>query len=174
MASAKQLIQKPSTQGDKKYIEFLRLRIYGTITLMAANAGLLLQGDARLRQSFIVILTTTFGLWLAGLVSVFIAHRIVHEKPASKTTVLHELNVHRGVLLAGLPSVIMLLLALMNVVELQTALITNIAVAVTSLTIATVRAAKSTSENTFMVAILSITAQTIVGLLIVAAKFSAK
>lgn len=174
MASAKQLVIKPSKQGPKKHTEFLRLQIYGTITLMAANAGLLLQQDIKLRQAFIVILSTAFGLWLAGLVSAFIAHRIVHERSASETTVLHELNVHRGILFAAVPSVIMLTIALFDIIEIQTALIANIAVAMTSLTLATVRAAKSTTDNTLLVAVLSVVAQTIVALLIITAKFSAK
>lgn len=174
MAKTKQLLTRPSKQSNTTHTEFLKLRIYGTITLMAANVGLLLQGDTEVRQAVIVILATTFGLWSAGLMSEFIAHRIVHEKATPQTTVLHELNTHRGILLAALPSLITLTLAGLDIIEAQTALIANIALAFTSLTITTARAAKSDTDNKYIVAGLSAIAQIIVALLIVTAKFSAK
>ena len=174
MAKTKQLITRPSKQSNSTHAAFLKLRIYGTITLMAANAGLLLQGETSVRKALIVLLATTFGLWSAGLVSEFIAHRIVHEKAAPKTNVLHELNIHRGILFAAVPSVLTLILASLDIIEVQTALLANVALSITSLTVTTARAAKSETDNKLIVAGVSILAQAIVALLIITAKFSTK
>lgn len=157
----KPIVTKPSQQSREKQAAFMKERLYGAVTLLAVNFGLLAQtgGGLTIKQAFITILTTTFGLWAASLLASVLAYRVVHDKNMPRKDFVYEVTVHRGLLLAAVPSVLMLSLAGLDVIELRTAIIADITLALTAMGVTILRSAK-TESNSFVTAAISIALQT--------------
>lgn len=151
----------------------LKERIYGSVTILAVNVGLLLKADLTLQHAYIAIISTVIGLWLAGLFAVVLAYRVVHDKNMPRREFAHEIAVHRGLLLAGVSSLIMLTLASAHVISLHAAIIADIGLTITAITVTILRAAK-TSSNSVITAVISIGVQIIIAGLIILLKIGAK
>jgi len=154
---------------SREYLaEIFRERIYGSITVLAVNIGLVLKINDGLtvRHAFITIIATIVGLWLAGIFSSVLSYRIVHQKNMPRKQFAHELTVHRGLLMAGWSTLIMLTLAAFGAVSLHTAILTDIILTITALTFTVLRGTKS-GANTFITALISVAIQaTIIGFII--------
>lgn len=160
--------------NDRKLLAALmRERIYGSVTVLAVNIGLLLKTGVTVEHAFIAIITTIVGLWLAGLFASVFSHKIVHGTAISRAEFLHEIIIHRGLLLAGSSSIIMLTLAALNVVSLHSAILTDIVLTITSMTILLLRNTKA-GRNTIITAAISITFQAVIVGAIILLKLSAK
>lgn len=150
--------------------EVLSERIYGAITLLAVNLGLLLNPKyLTLSHAFSVIITTTLGLWAASLFASFMSYRIVHDNFMPKKEFIHSIIIHRGILLSALPSIIFLAFAATGLIKVQTALTVDIALAFTAMTVMILQSAK-THSNSLKNAFLSISIQAVVAVVIIAIK----
>lgn len=169
----KPLVTKPSAQSRQKQADFLRERLYGSITLVAVYFGLLAQMGLRISQAFTVLLTTAFGLWLAGMVATLLAYRITHDKPMPRREFIYELTVHRGLLVAAVPAFLMLCFAGLDLIALRTAIIASLVLGLTSVMVAIIRSAK-TSSNSLVTAAISVAIQAALAILIIALKLGAE
>ena len=150
----------------------MKERIYGAVTLMAVNAGFLLQPNLTVNHAFVIIVSTTLGLWLASMFAAVMAFRLVHDRNMPRDEYVHELTIHRGLLFAAVPSVIMLSLAAFELIELRTAIIADISLAIVAMTVTIIRSAK-TSTNTIQTALISIGLQALVAGIIIVIKLGA-
>ena len=167
--------QLPQNINREHLAEIFRERIYGSITVLAVNVGLLLKVNDGLtvQHAFIAIISTIVGLWLAGIFSSVLSYRIVHEKNMPRSQFTHELTVHQGLLMAGWSSIIMLTLAALSIISLHTAILTDIILTVTALTFTILRGTKS-GTNTFVTALISIAVQAVIVGAVVLLKLGAK
>jgi len=171
--SLKTLVTNPSKQSRERYAAFLKEQIYGSFTLLAVNIGLLIKPGLKVESAFIAVLSTAFGLWLASLLASVIAYRVVHDKNMPRADFIHELTVHRGLLVAAVPSVLMFSLAAFGLIELRTAIIAAVSLAVVGMTVAILRSAK-TKSNSLTTALISIGIQSAVAAAIIFIKLGAK
>ena len=171
--SLKPLVTKPSLQGRERHAAFIKEQIYGSFTLLAVNFGLLVKSDLKVDNAFITIISTAVGLWLASLLASVIAFRVVHDKNMPRTELIHELTIHRGLLISAVPSVLMFSLAAVNLIEIQTAVIAAISLAIVGMTVAILRSAK-TRSNSITTALISIGIQAAVAAIIILIKLGAK
>jgi hypothetical protein len=169
----KPLVTNPTKQSRERYAAFLKEQIYGSFTLLAVNIGLLIKPGLKVESAFIAIFSTAFGLWLASLLASVIAYRVVHDKNMPRTEFVHELTVHRGLLVAAVPSVLMFSLAALDAIELRTAIIAAVSLAVVGMTVAILRSAK-TRSNSLVTALISIGVQAAVAVVIIFIKLGAK
>lgn len=86
---------------------------------------------------------------------------------------IHELAVHRGLLLAAVPSLIMFSLAAFDLVAIKTALIADIILAVIAMTITIFRSGK-TRTNSYVTALVSVAVQAVVAAAIIFVKIGAE
>ena len=171
--SLKPLVTQPSKQGRERHAAFIKEQIYGSFTLLAVNIGLLVKPGIMVRDAAIAIVSTAAGLWLASLLASVIAYRVVHDKNMPRTELVHEFTIHRGLLVAAIPSLLMLALASLTIIEVQTAIIAAISLAIVGMTVAILRSAK-TSSNSLITALISIGIQAAVAALIIFVKLGAK
>ncbi len=159
---------------NREYIAaIIKERIYGSVTVLAVNIGLLLKDDLTVKHAFIAIISTVVGLWLAGLFASVLSHRVVHDENMSRKQFIKELGIHRGLLLAGTSSIIMFSLAAIGLIEIHTAIIIDISLAIVAITITIMRSAK-TSSNSFVTALISIGIQAVIASAIILLKLGAK
>ena len=160
----------PHTSDRELYAEFLRERVYGSITLMAINIGLLLDVERlTVQHAYVVIITTAIGLWAAGLYAEFVAYRVMNDKNMPRSLLVRTIVSHRGILVSAVPSLIILSLAAFGVIELRTALITDILLAITAMTILIIRSA-STSQNNQTTTLIAVAAQALIAACVVGVK----
>lgn len=160
----------PKKHKDHFYAEYLNERIYGSVTLLAVNVGLLLHIESVTALSAIyVILSTTLGLWAASLFALLTSYRIIHKHNMPRKELLHEVLVHRGILMAALPSLTIMTLVLMGVTSLANGLIADIALAVTTLVIAIYRSSL-VKHNNLIESVASVLIHVLVAVFIVALK----
>lgn len=171
--SLKPIVTNPSKQGRERYAAFLKEQIYGSFTLLAVNFGLLLKPDLKISNAFITVLSTALGLWLASLLASVIAYRVVHDKTMPRREFIHDFAVHRGLLVAAVPSMLMFGLAAFDLINIRTAVIAAISLAIVGMTVAILRSAK-TRSNDITTAIISIAVQAAVGAVIILIKLGAK
>ena len=169
----KPLFTKPSKQGKEKLVAFVKERIYGSVTLLAINVSLLVHEGLTVKYAFSAILATALGLWLASIFAAVTAYRIVHDKNMPREEIVHEFTIHRGLLFAALPSVIMLSLAAFEIIALKTAIIADISLAIVAMIITIMRSAK-TSSNSLQTALISVLIQAGVAGLIIVIKLGAE
>lgn len=169
----KPLVTRPSNQGRRKRAEFVKERIYGGVTILALNAGMLAKGGFTAEQAFITIASTIVGLWLASLFASVLSYRIVHDKNMPREEFIHELTIHRGLLFAAVPSLIMFSLAIVGLIAIRTAIIADICLAVIAMTITIFRSGK-TRSNSFATAAVSVAVQSAVAGLIIVIKLGAE
>ncbi len=173
IAYAKQLLKNPSDQSKVKYIAFMEERIYGTVTLMAISLGLLVQPGLKASSALGIIISTAFGLWLAGLFASITAYRIGHDKAMPRSEFFHELTVHRGLLIAAVPTVLMLLIAFYELIEVRTALIASLSIAAITMIALIVRSA-NTARNSFKSTAIIVASQTLIALAVIFIKLGGK
>lgn len=129
------------TKHEKEvYARFLSERLYGSVTILAINIGLLLNIDGiTVRQVFTTIFTTALGLWLASLFAEEVSHKVVH----GKTMDAHEFRVmmvsHLGIILAALPSLFVVGLIFFKVIVLRTAIEIGISITATTILLYIIR-----------------------------------
>jgi hypothetical protein len=169
----KPLVTDPSKQGRERYAAFLKEQIYGSFTLLAVNIGLLLKADVSIKNAFITIASTAGGLWLASLLASVIAYRVVHDKNMPREEFIHELTVHRGLIVAAVPSLLMFTLAALDIMEIQTAILTAIGLAVIGMTVAILRSGK-TRSNSIVTTLISVGLQSAAAIIIILVKLAAK
>ena len=171
--SLKPLVTSPTKQSRERYAAFLKEQIYGSFTLLAVNIGLLVKPGLSLDNAFITIVSTSIGLWLASLLAAVIAFRVVHDKNMPRDEFIHELTIHRGLLVAAIPSMLMFALCAVDLIQIRTAIIGAIALAIIGMTVAILRSAK-TNSNSIATALISVGIQAAVGALIVVIKLGEK
>lgn len=169
----KQLFQKPSEQSKAKYIAFMEERIYGTVTLMAISIGLFFQPGLKASSALGIIVSTAFGLWLAGMFAAVTAYRIGHDKTMPRSEFFHEITIHRGLLFAAFPTVFMLLIALYGFIEVRTAIIASLAIATITMVAVIIRSA-NTARNSLSTTIIIVAAQTLIAFAVIFIKLGAK
>lgn len=171
--SLKPLVTNPTKQSRERYAAFLKEQIYGSFTLLAVNIGLLIKPGLKVESAFIAVLSTAFGLWLASLLASVIAYRVVHDKNMPRQEFIHELTVHRGLLVAAVPSILMFSLAAISLIELRTAIIAAVTLAIVGMTVAILRSAK-TRSNSLVTAFISIGVQSVAAAVIILVKLGSK
>lgn len=108
---------------------YIQERIYGTITLLATNLGLLSQIEhLNAKQVAMTIFTTAIGLWLASVFAEILAHKITqkHQKNFSEKISLKN---SLGILQSAGFSFIMSFLAIFQIIPLRSALLSAIILA---------------------------------------------
>lgn len=169
----KPLITNPKHQGRETRAEFAKERIYGSVTILALNFSMLFKSSVTVADAYITVIATITGLWLASMFASVLSYRIIHDKNMPQSDFIHELAVHRGMLLAAVPSLIMFSLAALEIIAIRTALIADIALALIALTVTIARSGK-TRSNSFKTAIISISIQAVVAGLIILVKLGAE
>lgn len=169
----KPLVTNPTKQGRERYAAFLKEQIYGSFTLLAVNIGLLLKHDVSVGNAFITIITTATGLWLASMLAAVIAYRVVHDKNMPRAEFIHELTIHRGLIVAAVPSLLLLTIAALSWIEVNTAIIASIVLAIIGMTVAILRSAK-TGSNSLVTALISVGIQLVAAAVIILVKLGAK
>jgi len=164
--------RRPDDLNPQRTAAFVRERIYGSVTLLAVNFGMLAQPNLTVHHAFVIILTTTFGLWAAGLLASVLAHHVVHNKRMTRKELIDEVTIHRGLLLAAVPSIIMLTLAHFDFISLRTAIIADITLAITALTVTIISTTKHVS-NSRLTTIISIALQLVAALGVILLKAGA-
>lgn len=164
---------KLSLENREYVAAIIKERIYGSVTVLAVNIGLFLKDDITVKHAFIAIISTVVGLWLAGLFASVLAYRVVHDTNMPRKQFVKELIIHRGLLLAGVSSIIMFTLAAVGLISIQTAIITDIILAIIAITVTIMRSAK-TSSNTFVTALISIAVQAAMAGAIILLKLGSK
>lgn len=169
--SIKELFKE--SRDSTHYAEFLRERIYGTITLLAVTIGILLDvPHYSIQHAFIVILTTALGLWAASIFAEYISYRVVHDHYMPASEVRRIVIVHRGILVAAIPTLFMIALATLETLSLATALRTAIVLDIAAMTVTIIQSA-STRHNTIITTLISIAVQAVLALIIVQLKLLA-
>ncbi|MEG8275275.1 hypothetical protein [Streptomyces sp. AHA2] len=110
----------------------LKERIYATITMIAVVVGLSL-GEVGSLGALATVLTTALGLWLAAFVADQQAHRTVHRRFATGRELRRMLYVSSPLLSAAVGPAVLIGLAALDVLSLDTALSVAAGVAVVSL-----------------------------------------
>lgn len=133
----KLLFFKKREYSDHKkdlYARFLSERIYGAMTILAVNVGLLLDlQSTNVTKASIVIISTTLGLWLASMFAEEISHKVIHGEIMSRQEFKKMFISHIGIISAGVPSLIMMFLAFIGFLTIRTAI--QIDVVITSATL---------------------------------------
>lgn len=108
--------------------EKIKETIYGLITLLATNIGLLLHIEhTTTNQAFGLLLGTTVGLWLACFFADILAQNItVADKSERIHAKKHAFDASLGILVAGRMPVLFLFIAWLNFVQLKEAVIASI------------------------------------------------
>ncbi len=171
--SLKPLVARPKHQGREIRAAFAKERIYGSVTILAVNFSMLFKSGLTVADAYITVIATITGLWLASLFASVLSHRIVHDKNMPRADFIHELAIHRGMLLAAVPSLIMFSLAAFDLIAIRTALIADIALALIALTVTIFRSGK-TRSNSFTTALVSVAIQAAVAGVIVLVKLGAE
>lgn len=171
--SIKPLLTNPNKQTREQRLAFTNERIYGSVTVLAINVGLLVKDDSSISNAFITIVSTVFGLWLASLFAAVVAYRVVHDSNMPRHDFIHELTAHRGLLVAGIPSLAMLGLAALGLIALPTAIIASISLAAISTVVTVLRSGK-TKSNSIITALTVAAIQAVVVGLIIVVKLGAK
>lgn len=171
--SFKPLVTNPKNQSREKRAAFVKERIYGGVTVLAVNVGMLLKSGLTAEHALITIVSTIFGLWLASIFAAVLSYRIVHDKNMPREEFIHELTIHRGLLLAAVPSILMFSLAILELIAVRTAIIADICLAVIAMTVTILRSSK-TKNNSFSTALISVGIQVAVAGLIIIVKLGAE
>lgn len=171
--SLKPLVTHPKHQGREVQAAFAKERIYGSVTILAINASMLFKSGLTAGDAIITVGSTIIGLWLASMFAEVLSYRIIHDKNMPRDNFIHELAVHRGLLLAAIPSIIMFSLAAFDLVAIKTALIADIILAVIAMTITIFRSGK-TRSNSYITALISVAIQAAVAAAIIFVKIGAE
>jgi hypothetical protein len=144
----KKLADKSPRPNAEVYAEYLRERIYGSITLAGINLGLLLGvNHISVNHAFTTVITTSLGLWSASLFAEIVSYRVMHEKPMARGEIIHHVIVHRGILVAALPTIVLLTFSALELISLRAALTTDIVLALIGLGVIVIRSAATTTNN---------------------------
>lgn len=109
--------------------EYLRERIYGSITILALNISIYTNIEhTTVKTAFISILTTSFWLWLAAVFSEILAHHIVEKEESIKCTPQKQENVLNTlwILDSTKMSILLIFIAFLWFINLKTAILTSI------------------------------------------------
>lgn len=163
---------KPSTREQRPQLspeelaDYFKERIYGAVTLMAVNIGLLAQRNITTEHALLTVIATIAGLWLATLFASATSYRIVHGTDMPRKDITREVIASRGLLSAAISSVIMLLIALTGLIHVQTALTTDIILTLVTLTFIILRSAR-VMANSWLTGIFSVGIQVVLAMLII-------
>ncbi|MCX4545656.1 hypothetical protein [Streptomyces sp. NBC_01565] len=111
----------------------LKERLYASITMISVVIGLAGTGHTEAWGAAATVLTAAVGLWLAALVSDQQAHRVVHGRLATGRELRRMLAVSSPLLLSAVGPLVLIGVAALGVMELDTALLTAAGVNVASL-----------------------------------------
>lgn len=167
------LLTNPKDQDRETRAAFTKERIYGSVTVLAVNFSMLFKSGVTVSDAYITVTATIGGLWLASMFASVMSYRIVHDKNMPRTVFIHDLAIHRGLLLAAVPSLIMFSLAALDIIAIRTALIADIALALIALTVTLFRSGK-TRTNTLTTALVSVSIQAAVAAAIIFVKLGAE
>lgn len=163
----------PSTDPlHERYASYLKERVYGSVTIMAVNFGLLLTvKEITVGHATLVIASTTVGLWIASLFAENTAYRVVHDRRMPWPIFATQIAIHRGLLVAAIPSFLILGVAATGTIELSTALTTDIVLAISATTVLILRAAR-TSTNSLSTALISASIQLLIAAAVIGVKLA--
>lgn len=134
---------------------------------MAVSIGLLLEVDnITISQAFAVVATSTLGLWAASCFAEYVSYRVIHDRLMPKKDIAHMLAAHRGIIVAGLPALILIAAAWLSIASLRTVFLIDIVLAVVVMTIIILRSA-NTRHNTLLDALIMIAVQAGIALFII-------
>lgn len=109
--------------------EFLKERIYATITLLALLATLWHGADHFTAKGAIIsVLGTVIALWLAIGIASRMSYQVVHGKRMSTKTYLDILRHHSALLIPAFPVIILILVSVTGLYSLKTALFASLIV----------------------------------------------
>lgn len=171
--SLKPLVTNPKHQSRETRAAFLKESIYGSVTILALTFSMLFKSNLTVGDAYITVIATIVGLWLASQFAAVMGYRIVHDKNMPRAEFIHEIAVHRGMLLAAIPSMIIFSLAAFDLIAIRTALIAVIALAMVALTITIFRSGK-TRTNSYQTALISVAIQVAVAGVIIFVKLGAE
>lgn len=142
-----EMIRNLSPDQRLVYAEYLRERIYSTLTLLAVMTGLWRHADSYTpRGALGIVLGTVGAIWLATIVADRMSRTIVHGTKAEKT-VSEIKNPATGLLEpAGVPALFIIFAAL-GWIQLSTALLVGVVVLVVSLFIFSVLSGRKIADS---------------------------
>ncbi|MFD3873285.1 hypothetical protein [Streptomyces sp. NPDC058623] len=111
----------------------LKERLYATITMISVVIGLAGSGHVDALGAALTVVTASAGLWLASLVADQQAHRVTHGALARGRDLRTMLFVSSPLLLSAVGPLILIGLAALDVMRVETALLTAAAVNVATL-----------------------------------------
>lgn len=171
--SLKPLVSHPKHQGREVRAAFAKERIYGSVTILAVNFSMLFKPGLTVTEAYITVIFTITGLWLASQFASVLGYRIVHDKNMPRHEFIQEIAVHRGMLLAAVPSLVLFSFAAFDWIAIRTALIADIALALVALAVTIFRSGK-TRTNSYKLAAISIAIQVAVAGIIVLVKLGSE
>ncbi|MFJ3922094.1 hypothetical protein [Streptomyces sp. NPDC090022] len=111
----------------------LKERLYASITMISVVVGLAGATHTDAPAAAATVLTAAVGLWLAALVADQQAHRVVHGRLATGRDLRAMLLVSGPLLLSAVGPLILIAVAALDVMDLDTALLTAAGVNVATL-----------------------------------------
>jgi uncharacterized membrane protein len=109
--------------------EFLKERIYATLTLIALLATLWQGADhVTARGAALSVLGTVIALWLAVGVASRMSYQVTHGKRMGPKAYWHILRTHSALLVPAFPVLVLILVSLTHLFSLKTALFASMAV----------------------------------------------
>lgn len=166
--------ENPVKESRTVYASFLSERIYGTITLLAVTLNMYLNYEhITLSHAFSTIIAAALGLWAASLFAEYVAYHVEHNHVMPREKAMNYLIMHRGILVATLPTIILLLIAWTGIIQVKTALLTSMIVACTVILFLIFYAAQTTA-NSKKITIAAILIQAIVAATIISIQILGK
>lgn len=109
------------------FAEYIKERLYGSITLLAVEITLLPHvHQFWTDHALFMIISTTLGLWLASIFSSIIAYKMIHQDNTVHGEIKKSIISHRGILVAAIPSVCIIALSYFPFIPLESTLIASI------------------------------------------------
>lgn len=163
------------SESELDYIaDFMKERIYATITLLAVLA-VLWEGASHYShtKAALSVFTAALALWLASSISTQMAHQAAHGKLMSRDEFIRSEVKHAALLLSAFFPLLLIGLSWIGLIGLKTALLIAIIISIFSLFIWSVRAGRS-MHTSFKVILVVGCLETLVGLGVVALKIFAE
>lgn len=126
MKKQKKLFDYKIKLKNKINREYLKERIYGSITILALNLSIYANIEkTNLANAFFAIITTSIWLWLASIFSESISGKVLDENKSKKERKENLIN-SLWILASTKMSIVMIIIAFLWFINLKTAILTSI------------------------------------------------
>ncbi len=122
-------MRRTSSADLEEITEFLKERIYATITLIALLVTLWHGADHfTAKDAIFSIIGTVVALWLAIGIASRMSYQVAHSKRMSTREYFTILRSHSALLAPAFPVIILILISMTGLFSLETALLTSVVV----------------------------------------------